>query len=78
MNEKELLSRFLNGFPNSTHPTDRKNFLEYAISCVENDHCIDVESMKEAGVELGVVEDYEIAYSWIKYTMDYLSNRETL
>lgn len=78
MNEKELLSRFLNGFPNSTHPIDSKNFIKYAVACVENNHYIDVDAMKASGVEHERVEDYMIAFDWIKGTMDYLSSRETL
>lgn len=74
----ELLKSFLAGFPDSTHPLDRERFVAYAISCIEKGEYIDVESIQKHGLSNERIDELEIAFGWIKDTMDYLSNRETL
>lgn len=77
MNEKELLDLFLNSFPDSTHPKDRKRFTAYAVECVRNNHYIDVKAMSDQGLDHERIEELEIAFEWIRDTMDYLSNKGT-
>ena len=73
MNEKELLNQFLNGFPNETHPKDSERFLAYAVECAKHNHYIDIEEMSKRGVSNERIEELQIAFDWIKSTVDYLS-----
>jgi hypothetical protein len=77
MNEKELLNLFLGTFPDSTHPKDRGRFISYAIECARNSHYIDIKAMSEKGLDQERIEELEIAFEWIRDTMDYLSSKGT-
>lgn len=76
MNEKELLNLFLDTFPDSTHPKDRARFIAYAIECVRNGHYIDIDAMSERGLDQERIDELEIAFEWIRDTVDYLSSKE--
>lgn len=78
MIENELLELFLSQSPDSTHPEDRKRFLAYALECANNGHYINLKAMREHRLSEEDIEDYEIAFGWIRDTKDYLSNKETL
>lgn len=73
MKETDLLNSFLGGFPESNHPYDRERFTNYAIECVKNDHNPDWEVFKKNGLSNERIEYYEIAFEWIKETLDCLS-----
>lgn len=66
MTKEELLSQFLSGFPNSTHPYDRKRFVDYAVACAKEDCDIDVDAMRSHGLEEMKIHEYELAYGWIR------------
>lgn len=75
MNEKDLLKSFLNGFPNSDHPFDRRRFAKYAISCIENNHELDVKALRDSGLTDERIEEYSIAFSWIRDAYDCLLSK---
>lgn len=78
MNENELLDKFLKGFPESAGPHDRENFIAYAITCVKNESSMNFDALREHGLSSKRIELYQKAFEWIRDTMDYLSNKETL
>lgn len=63
MNEKELLRNFLGGYPETSHPKDRKRFISYAAECVRNGHYIDTDAMRMNGMSEESIERYETAFS---------------
>ena len=66
MNEKELLERFLSGFPDSTHLLDKQRFILYALECINNGHFIDIEVMKQKGVPPEMIDEYQSGYEWLR------------
>lgn len=74
--KEELLNDFLNGHPNSSHPLDTERFVRYAIQCAKEGSSIDIDTMLNRGVESDYVEKYEIAYSWIRTTVEILSEEK--
>ena len=77
MNEKDLLKVFLAAFPDSSHPKDRERFVAYAVACVKSGKRIDSDAMSEV-LSPDEITNLEIAFDWIKDTMDYLSSKEIL
>ena len=74
MDIESLLKIFLGAFPNSTHPFDQERFLKYAIACAIEGRTIDSQTMLDAGVFPENVERYEVAYSWIRNTVEFIFN----
>lgn len=72
MNEIDLLKSFLGGFPNSDNSIDRERFVKYAIACIKNNHLPDLKALKDKGLSEERVEEYSIAFEWIRDTYDYL------
>lgn len=62
----DLLNQFLGGFPNSSHPFDRKRFIKYAFEAARAGKALDVEALRMAGVTDENVKRYLDAYSWIR------------
>lgn len=77
MNEKDLLKAFLTGSPDSSHKKDRERFVAYAVACVKNSKRIDTNAISKV-LSLEETTELDIAFDWIKDTMDYLSSKETL
>lgn len=63
----------MGGYPESTHPKDNLRFLKYAIACALDDGSIDSQAMLDANVSPETVERLEVAYSWIRDTVNYVS-----
>lgn len=45
----DLLNQFLGGFPNSSHPFDRKRFIKYAFEAARAGKALDVEALRMGG-----------------------------
>lgn len=65
MTKDELLTAFLGGFPESSHPLDMKRFVKYAIACIDESSYLDIEAMREK-ISVEKISEYESAYSWIR------------
>lgn len=73
MNENDLLKSFLGGFPNSDHPFDRERFLKYAISCIMDNHSLDLSAFRDEKMSEERIEEYQIAFEWIRETYNFLT-----
>lgn len=74
MNENDLLKLFLGGFPNSDHPYDRERFLKYAITCIRNNHNLDLSALRNKGLSEERIEEYQIAFEWIREAYCFLTS----
>lgn len=62
----ETLDLFLEAFPNSAHPLDRKRFIKYAFEAARAEQTLDEEAFRDAGVTEENIKRYREAYSWIR------------
>jgi len=72
MNENELLEAFLNGFPESEHPLDRKRFIKFCLKSAQNQSAFPDEILRTHGVQEDRISHLESIHSWIRETYDYL------
>lgn len=73
----ELKGAWLGHFPDSTHPTDLKNFIRYALELARTDGALDFAEMERAGITPPRILEYQRQYEFLRYVLDVLGEETT-
>lgn len=75
MELKELKELWLGAFPDSTHPSDRKRFIRYAMELAKEGGTLDAGEMERRGISPDAIRDYQCQYGFLRDVLDVLGEQ---